>query len=139
MDKNVHYKIINPDQKRRPAINKVWSQKCNILPEGMPHKLINQKRQVKYMVDLLNEEIKKYQRKKDLNRLRRSRKWYLLPRRRIYIPPREKNVAKNRKKCELYKRINYGYNKNEWTIFRRKNKKNFYENTTNEKKGRLWI
>ena len=72
MDKNVHYKIINPDQKRRPAINKVWSQKCNILPEGMPHKLINQKRQVKYMVDLLNEEIKKYQRKKDLNRLRRS-------------------------------------------------------------------
>ena len=45
MDKNVHYKIINPDQKRRPAINKVWSQKCNILPEGMPHKLINQKRE----------------------------------------------------------------------------------------------
>ena len=48
--------------------------------------------------------------------------------------PREKNVTKNRKKCEPYKRIYYGYNKNEWLVFRRKDKKNFYENTTNEKR-----
>ena len=72
MDKNAHYKIINPDQKKKQAMGKLWSQKCNILPEGMPQKLVYQKRQMKYMVDLLHEEIKKYQRKKDLNRLRRS-------------------------------------------------------------------
>ena len=72
MDRNAHFKIVNPVQKKSLFKQKLWSQKYNVLPEGMPQKLVYQKRQMKFMVDLLNEEVKKAQRKKDLNKLKRS-------------------------------------------------------------------
>ena len=74
MDKNDHYKIMNPDQKKKAYMGKFWSQKCNILPENMPQKLITQKRQMKSMIDILNQEMKRAQRRKgkDGNKLRRS-------------------------------------------------------------------
>ena len=74
MDKNAHYKIMNPDQKKKAYMGKFWSQKCNILPENMPQKLITQKRQMKSMIDILNQEMKRAQRRKgkDGNKLRRS-------------------------------------------------------------------
>ena len=45
-------------------MSKFWSQKHNVLPEGMPQKLNYQKRYMKHMVDLLHDETHKDRRKK---------------------------------------------------------------------------
>ena len=68
-----HYRIINSGQNKKSTMTKFWSQKYNVLPEGMPQKLNYQRRQMKYYVDLLNEETRKDRRKKkDLLKLKRS-------------------------------------------------------------------
>ena len=68
-----HYRIINSGQNKKSTMTKFWSQKHNVLPEGMPQKLNYQRRQMKYYVDLLNEETRKDRRKKkDLLKLKRS-------------------------------------------------------------------
>ena len=66
MDSNIHYRQINPNHNKSSSMTKFWSQKQNVLPEGMPQKLNYQKRYMKYMVDLLNEETFKDRRKKNL-------------------------------------------------------------------------
>ena len=68
-----HYRIINSGQNKKSTMTKFWSQKHNVLPEGMPQKINYQRRQMKYYVDLLNEETRKDRRKKkDLLKLKRS-------------------------------------------------------------------
>ena len=62
MNSNTHYKNHNKNSSR----DKFWSQKQNIYPEGMPQKMNYQKRFMKYMVDLLNEETHKDRKKKKL-------------------------------------------------------------------------
>ena len=69
MDSNAHYRPINPNLNKKQSMAKFWSQKHNILSEGMPSKMNYQKRYVKYMVDLLNDETHKVRRKKNLDEI----------------------------------------------------------------------
>jgi hypothetical protein len=39
-----HYRIINSGQNKKSTMTKFWSQKYNVLPEGMPQKLNYQRR-----------------------------------------------------------------------------------------------
>ena len=66
MEQNNHYKIINQNQLKKSPMAKFWSQKCNVLPEGMPQKMNYQRRKIKSEVDLLNEEKRRERRKKEL-------------------------------------------------------------------------
>ena len=64
MDSNIHYRQLNPIHGKNSSMSKFWSQKHNVLPEGMPQKLNYQKRYMKHMVDLLHDETHKDRRKK---------------------------------------------------------------------------
>ena len=64
MDSNIHYRQLNPIHGKNSSMSKFWSQKHNVLPEGMPQKLNYQKRYIKHMVDLLHDETHKDRRKK---------------------------------------------------------------------------
>ena len=68
MEQNSHYKLISQTQLKKSPMAKFWSQKYNVLPEGMPQKMNYQKRQIKSDVDLLNEEKRKERRKKELKK-----------------------------------------------------------------------
>ena len=48
-------------------MNKLWIQKQNVLPEGMPQKMVYQKRVIKDSIDTLNEERKPKRNKDNLN------------------------------------------------------------------------
>ena len=51
-------------------MNKLWVQKQNILPEGMPQKFVYQKRVMKDSIDLLNEEFKPNRNKEKFNNIK---------------------------------------------------------------------
>jgi len=68
MEQNNHYKLVSQTQLKKSPMAKFWSQKYNVLPEGMPQKMNYQKRQIKSDVDLLNEEKRKERRKKELKK-----------------------------------------------------------------------
>ena len=55
MDTNFRYRMMNPSSKMNTRTDKFWSQQQNTFPEGMPQKMNYQRREVKSMVDLLNE------------------------------------------------------------------------------------
>ena len=55
----------NRNNNKNSPMAKFWSQKQNIYAEGMPQKMNYQKRYMKHMVDLLNEEYHKDRRKKN--------------------------------------------------------------------------
>lgn len=61
MEDNKRYRTNynNHNGKGKVKPNKFWSQKQNILPEGMFEKMTYQKRVMKDSIDLLNEELKK--------------------------------------------------------------------------------
>ena len=51
-------------------MNKLWVQKQNILPEGMPQKFVYQKKVMKDSIDLLNEEFKPNKNKEKFNNIK---------------------------------------------------------------------
>lgn len=53
-------------------MNKLWVQKQNILPEGMPQKMIYQKRVIKESIDLLNEEKRPNRNKEKLKKIKNN-------------------------------------------------------------------
>ena len=64
MDTNFRYRMNNSSKQNNTKTDTFWSQKQNTIPEGMPSKINYQKREVKNMVDILNEDYKAIRRKK---------------------------------------------------------------------------
>ena len=62
----------NRNNNKNSPMSKFWSQKQNIYAEGMPQKMNYQKRYMKHMVDLLNEDYHKDRRKKKLFNIYKS-------------------------------------------------------------------
>ena len=62
----------NRNNNKTSPMAKFWSQKQNIYAEGMPQKMNYQKRYMKHMVDLLNEDYHKDRRKKKLFNIYKS-------------------------------------------------------------------
>ena len=53
-------------------MNKLWIQKQNILPEGMPQKMNYQKRVIKESIDILNEERRPNRNKEKLKNIKNN-------------------------------------------------------------------
>ena len=57
-------------QNSKYKVNQFWSQRHNVLPEGMPTKMMNHKKQLKFYIDLLNEEYRPNRNKEKFYNLR---------------------------------------------------------------------
>lgn len=104
MDTNFRYRMMNPSSKMNTRTDKFWSQQQNTFPEGMPQKINYQRREVKSMVDLLNEEYIKARRKKkdQLHALKSDYKNATSSRIEEHVSPYVKKMLK-----KIGKNINY--------------------------------